>query len=48
MIMAITCPCCGHEMKEEDPPHSAMGEPMYGRYVENYYCDNTRCPRFGI
>lgn len=45
--MADTCPECGSEMKNGGPHLSAMGEPMYGRGLDEYYCDNPICPRFG-
>ena len=45
--MADTCPGCGSEMKNRGPPMSAMGEMMWGRELEEYYCDNPRCSRFG-
>jgi len=45
--MVEICPECGNEMKEELPPMSAMGERMWGRGLEEYYCDNPRCSRFG-
>ena len=41
------CPICGSEMKECNPPRSAMGEFMYGRGLEEYECTNERCSRFG-
>jgi len=42
----MKCPLCGHEC-EPEVPYSAMGEPMYGRGVEDYICVNPRCERFG-
>lgn len=45
--MKEICPECGAEMKKGNPPYSAMGEPMYGRMLETYYCDDPRCSRFG-
>ena len=44
--MVEHCPFCGDEL-EEETPLSAMGEPMHGRGVEVYRCDNPRCPRYG-
>ena len=45
--MTETCSECGSELKEGLPPLSAMGERMWGRGLEKYYCDNPRCSRFG-
>lgn len=44
--MTDICPECGNELKEGNPPRSVMGELMYGRGLEEYYCDNPKCPRF--
>jgi len=40
------CPICGQE-RESEAPFSKMGEPMYGRGVDEEICMNPRCPHFG-
>lgn len=47
MIKTEKCYECGCEMKSNRSPYSAMGEPMFGRGLDGYYCDNPRCSRFG-
>ena len=44
--MTETCPECGSEMKNGGPSLSSMGDPMYGRGLDEYYCDNPRCPNW--
>jgi hypothetical protein len=45
--MTETCSECGNEMNNGGSPMSAMGESMYRRCLDEYYCDNPICPRFG-
>jgi len=45
MGVCMNCSSCGDEM-ESRAPRSKMGEPMYGRGVDEYHCTNPRCPRF--
>lgn len=45
--MVDVCPVCGEELEEDLPPLSAMGERMWGRGLEDKYCPNPKCPRFG-
>lgn len=40
------CPHCGQE-RESKAPFSKMGEPVYGRGVDEEVCMNPRCSHFG-